>query len=411
MNSGAWATILRVDEAVSAQSSVPLRYLPMLDLFGEAPTIDAQTVRNCSISEGARIMPLCRYQSVEIVVCDETSLMHTGTYKDIDACLTTALCLSFGWRGVVTSSGGNLGTALCTYAERVGLDVLFFFPKSALRKIPDHLLSMTHVRAVCADLPERQVKDLARRVAERLGIAMVPELSWRLAASALRAAFIMEQGPPKIDMIAQTVCAGYGPAGIYSFMGGLADRGFFPIEAVPSFLAVQQEANAPMARAWNDRASTIEARHVRPEPRRYIEPSLYNTNPADNYGRLRALMTRFGGDFITVDEATYCHHEPRVLDWLEDVGIRPSRYTDTGSIIEKAGLITGVGILHAIDQGMIRPGCKVLYLLTGGCRQGEFVGRSADPSNRPIFVDRSRSIDYWVDQLAGTFSAPERSVG
>lgn len=106
-----------VDESISADRSLLLRYRAVLALLEDESRAEDQALAETSLGEGARVFEFARHRGVEILVCDESSLMRTGTYKDLDACLTVARCRQDGIPACVVSSGGNLGRALAHYGH------------------------------------------------------------------------------------------------------------------------------------------------------------------------------------------------------------------------------------------------------------------------------------------------------
>ncbi len=399
--SGAWRGL--VDDRYPSERSLLLRYWRALDLAG-VPRIGPAQLEAVSVAEGARVVPLGEHRGVEILVCDESTLMASGTYKDLDACLTVTLLECEGVGRVVTSSGGNLGHALARYCRARGIELLSFQPHSTRYKLNAAPPAADGVHIVSAALPEPQIKALARRFGERFGVRHVPALPWRLAASATRAMFILEAAQASaqpVRWIAQAVCAGYGPVGIYRCLGRLVDRGWLHPDRVPRLLGIQQRANAPMVRAWRDGARRIDPRHRQNLERRgvehrYLEPGLYNTDPGANYTRLVRCLERFGGELLGVDADDYQRHCERLISWLGAAGITLTRDPGSGEILEKAGLLAGVGILRAVERGLIAPGERALYLFTGGARR---LRPAARAPHQPIEIDDSHDLETWVELL------------
>jgi threonine synthase len=393
------ATKAFVNEDTAAEVSLLLRYYPVLrELYPEIQVSKANIVTS-SISEGARLFFLAEYGGVEIWVCDESSLMATGSYKDLDACLITAIARHTGLTSVVLSSGGNLGYAMARYAGRAGLRVYLFHPKSTLYKLDAANFDSDSVKVIVVDRPEPEVKALARNFAEAYQITHGPNLQWRYAASAVRAMHIAEQldqNQMQVDWLAQTICAGFGPVGIYNCWDRISRSGRSVASDLPRFLGVQQAANAPIVRAWQ--AGEREITKVYTDDgsiRNYIEPGLYNTNPSANYPNLIGIIHQFGGHLLTVDAGEYHEHEDRVVSWFRNEGLEFTRIPETGDILERAGILTGVGIVKAIDRGAIKVGSRVLYLLTGGFRKVPSF-RRFEPS---FEVPATESIAAWVGYL------------
>jgi threonine synthase len=389
-----------IDRRFPASQSLLLRYHKVLAVPGLAVDLALADLEACSHGEGATTFALAGSEAREVIVCDESSRMCTGTYKALDACVTVALLRRAGVRRVVASSGGNLSAALGTYAARAGLEAFLFQPRRTLYKQRgDHF--GPGVRLIAVDLPEPEVKRIARAFAERFGLAHVPDVRWRLAASAVRAMFVLESAAElgRVDCLAQTVCAGFGPAGIYQCFAALRGHGLLRRSEVPRFLGFQQEANAPIVRAWQAGEPALTREHVRPEPDRYLEPGLYNTDPAREYARLAALLREVGGEMLALSDDDLARHQEPLLSRMRAAGFEFSRLPGTDEVVEKTGLLTGVGVLKAIDEGRLAAGERAMLMLTGGVR--ELAG--AAPPSPALVIDASRSEAEWLDELGRTF--------
>jgi threonine synthase len=408
---GSWHEL--VDARHDRERSVLLRYWKALALVGLAPALPLAALEAVSLGEGARVLPLGEHGEVELQVADESSGMASGTYKALDACLTVAMVERQGIDRVVTSSGGNLGHALARYCHARGIELYCFQPRSTGYKLDAGTLAWGGVHVVSADLPEPAIKALAQRFAARSQLLHVPALPWRLAASATRALFILEavqDGPRPVQWIAQALCAGYGPVGIYDCFARLVDGGLLAAERVPRLLGVQQLANAPMVRAWSEGAREIGERHRRARVGAYIEPGLYNTDPGANYTRLLAHLERFGGALVGIDAQAYERHAGGLVRRLADAGIELTRRPGSDEVLEKAGLLAAVGLLEAIERGHVAPGERALSLLTGGVRSTYAMpGSGSALSRAPVEVDGSRSLDAWVEALVERWSLCARA--
>jgi hypothetical protein len=122
-------------------------------------------------------------------------------------------------------------------------------------------------KLISVDLPERQVKSLTAAFSRYFNIVMVPDIRWRLAASAVaRAVHPRAHDRTAVDWLAQTMCAGYGPAGIYNCFSELVREGLIEAAQIPKFLGFQQDANAPMVHAWRAGHREIMSSHIQPDP-------------------------------------------------------------------------------------------------------------------------------------------------
>ena len=396
---GGWRQL--VDENVPASKSLLGRYWRALERLELGVSLSAERVARASLREGAQILHLRTHRGVEIDVCDESSLMTTGTYKDLDACLVSVLTTAAEVGQVAVSSGGNLGYALSVYGAHVGLRSFFFQPKTTMYKLDATSFAWGGAKLISVDLPERQVKSLTAAFARNFNIVMVPDIRWRLAASAVRAMFILEHTEARrVDWLAQTMCAGYGPAGIYNCFSELVREGMVDRLAIPKFLGFQQDANAPMVNAWAGGHREIMAAHIQPQPDQYIEPGLYNTNPERNYTRLFDLMRHYGGDLRALDRDAYDRYGELALGWLRDVGLNLTRVPGRpDEILEKTGLLTLVGVIAAIEEGRLEPGQRILAMVTGGFRQMS----GFNPPTPDVEVDASLTEEAWVHRLGEHF--------
>ena len=83
MSSSASEFLSSIDRRQSAEQSVVLRYKDCLR-FEESEVENEKfkgLLDSTSIREGLRILPLLTYRDVEVLVLDETSLMHTHTLQ------------------------------------------------------------------------------------------------------------------------------------------------------------------------------------------------------------------------------------------------------------------------------------------------------------------------------------------
>ena len=155
-----------------------------------------------------------------------------------------------------------------------------------------------------------------------------------------------------------------------------------------------------MARAFHAGDRELDDRHVQPRPEEYIEPGLYNASPRGTYPLLYDLVTRHGGDVGAISAADYAAHRDRLIEWFRGAGHELTRAPGRcDEILEKAGLLAGVGILKAIEAGQLRPGERVLWLLTGGFRKV----RTAAPPVPDAEVDASLPEQAWVEELGRRF--------
>lgn len=383
-----------IDNRHPASQSVVLRYRNALRLEPEEQD-DARfksILERTSIREGLQVLPLFVYEGVEIDILDETSLMHTGTMKSIDGCVTTAQCLFRGYQRVVFESGGNTGTALSVYGTRAGLETFFFIPAENLPLLNGSAFEGGAAHVIAVDDP-REVKPAAAAFSTRYGLPRIPELGWRIQASSFAGCFLLEhilaRGP--YDVLAQSISAAFGPVGIYRILGPHSER----LGRLPALLGIQQADNCPMVRAWRAGVAVGAAEPIR-STHHLLVRVMYDGHP-ETYGTwepLRRILAETGGDLATVNRDEFSRSLSTVvdgrsvLDHLAERGIRIA--LREGEVLEKAGLMGLAGTLRQIESRKIAPGSRVLVCLTGG---------TARPDGR-VNADRW-TADEVVDGLRG----------
>lgn len=341
-----------VDERYPADRSVALRYAPAF--------LDGLELLDVSRQEGIRILDLGAWRGVNLKLLDESSLMASGTYKSLDGCLSTALCRKEGIRRVVFSSGANAGAALSLYGAATGLESFFFCPAGNLNKLDGALFDRPGAHLIAVEGSDRRVKRAAKLMAGRLDVPVIPKLEWRMLSAGCRGLFLAEQilRGQRFDWLAQSVCAGYGPLGIYRVFERLA------LPHVPKFLAIQQGGLCPIVNAWEQHRDTLPPLTDTGWHEKPIEPALYNVYPDQTYPELYRTIQQWGGDMTAVHQAEFDEFGGEFLARVERAGVKLTRVD--GQIVERAGLLAGAGALKAIAEGHIAPGSTVLCALTGG---------------------------------------------
>jgi threonine synthase len=367
-----------VDQRYSAERSVVLRYAPTLS--------GGLDVLVTSRREGIRVLDLGEWRGVTLKLLDESSLMASGTYKSLDGCVSTALCLKEGIRRAVFSSGANAGAALTLYGAAIGLESFFFCPTSNLNKLDGAIFDRAGAHLIAVEGSDRRVKRAARFMAERLGAPLIPTLEWRLLAAGFRGSFIAEQilwHQQQFDWLVHSVCAGYGPLGIYGVFDQLAGLNK---ARIPKLLAVQQAGLCPMVSAWEQHREMLPPLTDTDWHEEPIEPTLYNVYPDQTYPALYRTLQKWGGDMTAVNQTEFEEFGCEFLARVERAGVKLTRVN--GQILERAGLLAGAGALKAISKGRIPQGATVLCALTGGA--------GAAPS-KPVRPERCITLEDDLD--------------
>jgi len=393
-----------IDSSVSPETSIVRRYLPTVK-FEETDQDDRRLkdlVRQSSIREGARIFSCFEYKGVQVYILDETTLMSTGTLKSIDGAVSIARSLHRGDQRVVLESGGNTGTALCSYGARMGLDLFLFMPSENIYLLNSGIFRRKGIHLLAVDDPG-MVKPVADAFTGSLsGARHIPETPWRYEAAMFRGLFILEHLLLNggFDWMVQTISAAFGPIGIYSVLQPFSDE----IGGLPRFLGIQQKANCPMYKSWKSGSESIEPVDLKTTSR-LLTRVMYDSKPHTyaTYRDLRAVLKMCRGDLDTIDHQEFDNFTGLRLNGgsiekvLDENGIRISKMD--GSIVEKTGLIAVAGTLKAIDSGRIREGSRVLCSLTSAVSlaDGEAVPERVINT---IADSRAYSLEFRSDQDA-----------
>jgi flavin reductase (DIM6/NTAB) family NADH-FMN oxidoreductase RutF/threonine synthase len=353
------------DPDYSAESSTPLRYWS----GALSSHLTREDLSATTQTEGMRILELGEYRDVRLFLLDETTRMKSGTYKSLDGCVTTAFCRKLGFTRVTFSSGANAGCALTHYGSRAGLETFFFCPAATLFKLNGKLFESPRTHLIAVEGSDRRVKEACRLFSELQDVPLIPKLEWRLAASGVRGFFIAEKMMERnhgFHWLAQAICAGFGPIGLYTALQSLSANQVIARNWIPRFLGVQQEGLSPIADAWSEKLPELQqaARYTNAT----IEPSLYNTHPSQTYPMLYNVLSNVGGDVMALSKSDFKSYVPDFLNLLGKTDIILTTVSKNGSseYLENAGLMAGAGALQAIAQGRIEAGSSVLCSLTGG---------------------------------------------
>ncbi|MBY0523243.1 MAG: pyridoxal-phosphate dependent enzyme [Gemmataceae bacterium] len=395
---------LAIDAHVSAEQSVVLRYAPAI----ASDQLSQEDLAATSQREGARLIELPSYRGVQLFVLDESTGMRTGTYKSLDGCIGTAMCRRQGVRRAVFSSGANAGIALTDYAARTGLETFFFCPASTLYKLDADLCRRPSAHLIAVDGPDRCVKEAARHFAGLLQVPVIPSLEWRMISASCRGLFLAEQiraTVRRFSWFVQTVCAAYGPIGIYRTLHDRAAKGWLDPAAIPRFLGVQQAGLSPLVDAWAVRQTVLPPMTSSAWMEEAIEPTLYNMHPAETYPSLCDVLNRSGGDLMAVKAVEFRQRLDGFVRLLLEVGIVPTQVCMGGQSTyqEKAGLLAGVATLKSIDDGRIHPGEAAICAFTGGAGPAP-----REPAAPELVIAADAELGPQVERYAETIARDQR---
>lgn len=352
-------------QSVDSKESIILRYSKTFE-----PEIDRELLRMISIGEGCRIAGPFELKGVNLYVLDMASLMADGNFKSTVACVAIARSVEQGVRGLVVCSSGNTGVAIARYSRQIGLPAHIFIPKMSSYKFDYSVVDENLHTVEVVDAPEWQVHSQAKSFAERNGFLMVPTIQHQLESNACRALFVLEymlENNIAFDWTSQAISGGHGPVGFYKKLYSLFIEGYIPVTLIPGFIGIQQDGISPMYNAWSEGRDYIVDSDVNLYPVDVLEPTLYCTRPEKNYKYLYDVIRANGGAFYAIGIEEYNRLEQTVLGIFRENGLKLRTRDVNGrrTVSERAGILSGIGILKAIEEGRIHKGQNALITFTG----------------------------------------------
>ena len=292
---------------------------------------------------------------------DETTL-PSKTTKDRMAAVALPYLYECGVRTFCSSSTGNSSTAFSRAIPRFDGMNMFLFTASDFRnrvQFSNHP-NITHY--IMRDATFAEASNYSCTFAQLNGF--VPERGFFNLArrEGLKLSFLeaTEQIPQPINWYVQAISSAMGVFGVYKGAGEL--QALSRIPSLPRLLCVQQDTCAPMVRAWNDDAETIEPEHIFETPTGIAE-AILRGNPTRTYPHIRRIVKESDGNIVGVSEKEI--REARTL--VEELeGLSPCFAASTAV----------AGLIKEIRREQFPLNDTVLISLTGG-------ERSPAPQTKP----------------------------
>ena len=269
----------------------------------------------------------------------------TGSFKDRGMTVGVTQARRIGVRAVACASTGNTAAALAAYAALTGLPALVIVPKGqvATGKLAQALAYGARTLLVRGTFDD--CLELADQASERLGVYLLNSVNpFRLEGQKTIVLELLQQlawEPP--DWIAVPAgnlgnTAAFGKALAEARAWGLIDR-------APRLAAVQAEGAAPFAQSFREGF----ARPHRVAPRT-IATAINIGNPVSYERAARAIRETNG-----------------VVTSVSDAEILEAKAVVDGAGIgcEPASAAAAAGVRRLIAEGVIRPGERVVAVLTG----------------------------------------------
>jgi threonine synthase len=293
---------------------------------------------------------VARWAGLDALLLKHDGHNPTGSFKDRGMTAAVTQARRAGARAVACASTGNTSAALAAYAALAALPGLVLVPaphdgsaQVALGKLAQTLAYGARTLLVRGDFD--RCLALVRAHAARLGVYLVNSVNpYRVAGQKSVVLELLQQlGWRAPDWVVLPA----GNLGNTSAVGaalrdaralGLADQ-------VPRVAAVQAAGAAPFARAFGERFA---ARHaVRPET---VATAIKIGDPA-SWDRAVGVIQETNGVVTTVDDE----------ELLEAKGAIDA----AGVGCEPASAASVAGVRRLVREGVIRPGDRVVAILTG----------------------------------------------
>ncbi|HKW40228.1 MAG TPA: threonine synthase [Gemmatimonadales bacterium] len=291
----------------------------------------------------------------------------TGSFKDRGMTVGVTQARRIGARAVACASTGNTAAALAAYAALAGLRALVVVPKGqvASGKLAQALAYGARTLLVRGNFDD--CLELVDQASDRLGVYLLNSVNpFRLEGQKTIVLELLQQlawePPDWIVLPAGNLgnTAAFGKALEEARAWGLIDR-------VPRLAAVQAEGAAPFAQSF--REGFAQPHRVTPHT---VASAINIGNPVSYSRAVRAIRDTNG-----------------VVTTVSDAEILEAKAVVDGAGIgcEPASAAAPAGARRLVREGVIRPGERVIAVLTGHLLKDPEAITRPDHGNRPVEID------------------------
>lgn len=270
----------------------------------------------------------------------------TWSFKDRGTLTTMWMSRAMGEKVTATISTGNMGHSVAAYATRAGLQAVVFIPdftpREKIMPIALHGAHIIRVKAPDYAAMKKQILEMAGRLNLRIVSGNGP---LRVEGYKLTAFELYEQMRGEVpDFILVPVSACGHVRGIFKGYRELYEAGY--IQQLPRMVVVQASNNAPLA-----------------QPIQQGKRAVIPFTRVDTIAEAITTGNPMGGDEI-IDKA-------RRFDWpavdVSEAEILESQaaLARAGLFVEPASATTLSALKKLIGRGTVKPGQKVVAMLTG----------------------------------------------
>lgn len=283
------------------------------------------------------------------------TVLPTGTTKDRMAVVSLAFLSEGGVRAFCTASTGNSSTAYAHAISRFPEMRLYLFTAESFRNRVHYGTGEQVTPFVLRGASFVDAFTAAGTFAARHRLVSERGFFNPGRREGLKLAFLeaAEQIPGTIDWYVQAVSSAMGVYGCYKGARELTRMG--RIARPPRLLCVQQEACAPMARAFHDDSPVIRPGDVVRKPAGIAE-AILRGDPTKAYPHVREIVLESRGTFVAVGE-TEIREARLMVEELE--GISPC-FSASAAL---------AGVIRLVRNGEFPRNDTVMVNLTGSDRQ------------------------------------------
>ena len=341
-----------------------------------------------AVSLGESVTPLIRAGRVgrrlglKNLYFKDESRFPTGSLKDRSMPLVVLKALEFGFSSVSIVSSGNAAASLSAYAAKAGLQAVVFVAgghSARLAKIRSYRPTLVQVNA-----PYSETEALYLKAREEYGWYDCNGLinPFRLEGKKTLAHEICHAlGWTVPDLVVLPTAFGNGLVSAW--------RGFLELEKIgwtrgrPAMIAAQPENCAPIARAWENGATTVEP--VKPLPT--VANSIAVSDPSIGGGRVLRVVRESGGGATGVPEELILEAQALLAG-------------EEGLFVEPAGATGLATVMKMLAESRIERDALIVTSITGeGLNDPSVVERWA-PDAQTIEPDVN-SLRRVLDRVSG----------
>lgn len=282
----------------------------------------------------------------------------TASFKDRGMSMAISMAKMFGVNKVVVPTQGNAGDSMAEYALKAGMEAVVIMPDDTPMPILGRVSAMAKMhQSIQLELVKGTIKEAGELMKEKylpqgyFNMATFQEPGWRIDGKKTLGFELAEPRDDKThwqlpDVVIYPTGGGTGILGMWKAFAELEAIGIVNSKR-PKIISVQSKHTSPVVNAFDTGA--IDTSVVKPG--KTIATGL---NVPGGVGQFKVLdiIRQSDGSAISVSEQSITEH---LLETYREYGIW----------ICPEGAATLAAIAPAIDQGLIKPGDKVVAFNTG----------------------------------------------